>query len=127
MTRKVRFCLPRVICRARAWTISGLERKRWKLVKTRIAELSALARALIERMAASGSLPPASAVALFWPGICNPCSMSHVASRQFCSRHSWAISRRASSCSWDSIHRPVKQAEMYSVRRWVSDMEKTSW
>ena len=93
-----------------------------------MAELSAQARALIERMAASGSLPPASADwPLVWPGICRPCSMSHVASRQFCSRQSWAISRRASSCSWLSIQRPVKQAEIYSARRCASCMENTSW
>ena len=89
-----------------------------------MAELSALARALIDRIAASGSLPPASAVwLLFWPGICNPCSMSHVASRQFRSRQSRAISRRASSCSWLSIHRPVKQAEMYSASCWARGIE----
>ena len=62
----VRLLLPVLICLARAWMISGEFKKRWKLASTRIAELSADAKALIERMAASGSLPPASA-GLFWP------------------------------------------------------------
>ena len=50
--------------------ISGDDKNLWKLVKTNTAELSALAKALIDRMAASGSLPPASADwPLFWqPG-----------------------------------------------------------
>ena len=51
----VRFCLPWVICWTMAWTISADCRKRWKLTKTRTAELSFDARALMERMAASGS------------------------------------------------------------------------
>ena len=36
------------------------------------------------------------------------------ASRHCCCQQSSAISASASSCSCDSIHRPVKQAEMYS-------------
>ena len=85
-----------LICLARAWIISGEFKKRWKLDSTRSAELSSDAKALMERIAASGSLPPASA-GFFWPGICNPDAMSHVASVQSCARHNWVISRRASS------------------------------
>jgi len=36
---KVRFCLPVLICLARAWTISGEFRNLWKFVKQRMAEL----------------------------------------------------------------------------------------
>ena len=82
----------------------------------RIAELSGDAMALIDLIAASGSLPPASAGA-FWPGICRPAAISQTASFQFWLRQSWAISARASSCSCEVIQSPVKQAEMYSVRR----------
>ena len=45
-----------------------------------MAEPSFEAKAFTLRIAASGSLPPASAdwplFWLFWPGICKPCSMS---------------------------------------------------
>ena len=61
ITMNVRDALPALICWARAWTISAEDRNRWKLTSTRMAELSADARALTARMAASGSLPPASA------------------------------------------------------------------
>ena len=40
--------------------------------------------------------------------------MSQVANRHFSAWHSRAISAKASSCSWDSIQRPVKHAAMYS-------------
>ena len=41
MTTKVRFCLPAVIWRVRACTISGEFRKRWKLTRTNKAVPSA--------------------------------------------------------------------------------------
>ena len=44
----VRLDFPVLICFASAWTISGECRKRWKLVSTRIAELSGEAMALID-------------------------------------------------------------------------------
>lgn len=110
----VRFCLPVTTCWASAWMISGLPRNLWKFCSTNAAELSSAARALIERMAASGSLPPASA-GCSAPGICNPLSMFQVARRQSWSRQSPAISRKASSCSQLSIQIAVKAAETYSV------------
>ena len=79
----VLFVLPELTCWARAWTISADCMKRWKLTMTNNAELSAEASAFSDRMAASGSLPPASAVWLFaWPGRCKPRSISQTASRQ---------------------------------------------
>jgi len=96
----VRFCLPAAIWLANACTISADCMKRCKFDNTRSAELSAPARALIDLMAANGSLPPASAGCSL-PGICSPASTFHVASFQSWSRHIWAISRKASSCSAD--------------------------
>ena len=58
-------------------------------MSTRIAELSGEAMALIDLIAASGSLLASAGV--FWPGICKPEAISQTASFQFWSRQSWAI------------------------------------
>src|SRR5688572_11904154 len=72
-------------------------------------------------MAASGSCPAPSDEAC--PPTANPDSMSQVASDQLSCRQSWAISARASWCSWDSIQMPVKQARTYSDKRSASDID----
>jgi len=52
-----------------------------------------------------------------------PVSKFQVANRHSWSRQSWAISRWASSCSCDSIQRPVKQAWISSVNRCCKVMD----
>ena len=76
---------------------------------------SGVASALMARIAANGSLLLASDSG--WPETLSPASMSQVASCHCSSRQSWAISVRASWCSWDSIQMPVKHALTYSERR----------
>ena len=59
--------------------------------------------------------PLASDSAAVWPVSRRPELASQTASRQSFSRHAWAISVRASWCSWESTQMPVKQAETSSV------------
>ena len=109
------------ICGARAWTISADCRKRWKL--TQDQQRRAVGRGQrIERTDGGQGIVGAGVGTgyVVLTGMSGRGSMSQTASRQFSSRHIWAISARASSCSWDWTQRPVKQAEMYSRRRRVS-------
>ena len=110
MITNVRFCLPAVICRASAWTISAEFRNRWKLTQHQQRP----SRPARPRRPATGWRPADRCRwrrwLADWPAIRSPWSMSQVASRQFSWRQSWAISASASSCSCDSIHMPVKHA-----------------
>src|SRR5665213_1888906 len=103
---------------------SVLDMNLWKFGNTSSADPFGVARALTDLIAATGSVAIAAVAA--WPlapATDKPLSTSQVASAHFSSRHSWAISRRASGCSCDCNQMPVKQAEIYSLSRCESNVQ----
>ena len=98
----MRFCLPLVICAARAWMISGLLQEAVEVDQHQ--QRGTVGRAQgIQRANGGQRIVAAGIDAGRRPGGADrrPRSMSQTTSRQSSSRHIWAISVRASSCSWD--------------------------
>ena len=105
-----------------AWMISVLARNLWKFLSTSSVVVEPCESWLAALITANGSsVSCGTGAGVSATGKVSPASQSQVAKRQCSERASVVISRMASSGSWVSIQRPVKQAATSSERRVVSE------